>query len=113
MNDAPESGGTPDVLSLDARLVKAATDEFHFDWHKGRKHGHGSFSDSVAHTHCICWGAAWRMLQLLRSLPVEQRMEAMGMLPLGHISDDGTTVEFTAEAWGCNAPLYMEACHAD
>ncbi len=68
-----------------AALISDAMSEWHHDFDglgKGEQNRHTSFTDSIALTHCICWGAAWRMLEHLRNfVPVEQRMAFMGMVP--------------------------------
>lgn len=64
------------------RLITEATAEWHHDFDglgDGAQNRHGSFTDSTAHTHCICWGAAWRTLVHLRSLPIDRQMALLGM----------------------------------
>lgn len=54
------------------KKIKEVVDEVLSEWHydhdgmsKGAAHRHGSFSDSLAFTHCICYGAGFRVAERL------------------------------------------------
>lgn len=52
-----------------ARLVSELLEGWHYDWEgreAGDPHPHKGFSDSLALTHCICFGAGFRILDALR-----------------------------------------------
>ena len=50
------------------------------------------------------------VMEALRSLPVAERMEAMGMILAARFGDlDEPTVIVTTDAWAIGAPLFMEA----
>lgn len=63
-------------VSVDPIESHRLVDEVLHNWHYtfppgGPETRHGSFSDSMALTHCICYGAAWRMLDYLLAHPDE------------------------------------------
>jgi hypothetical protein len=57
-----------------ANVVAEALRRFHQplseDGHLAARHN-GTWSDSLALTHCLCWGAAWTMLDYLVAHPDE------------------------------------------
>lgn len=68
-------------MNADADLITNAIEDFHYRWSEhvpgeGLPERHGeAWSDSLAMTHCICWGAATAMLMYLLEHP--ERFDAL------------------------------------